>query len=47
MALEALLGQKRRGVPWIAGTYGARRLRVFGSVALGGTPCDPVRPDRP
>jgi hypothetical protein len=47
MALEALLGQKRQGEPCIAGTYGARRVRVLGSVALGDTLRDPVRPDRP
>jgi predicted nucleotidyltransferase len=35
MALEALLGQKRQDVPRIAGTYGARGVRVFGSVARG------------
>jgi uncharacterized protein len=35
MALEALLGQKRQDVLRIAGTYGARRVRVFGSVARG------------
>ena len=35
MALEALLGQKRQDVLRIAGKYGARRVRVFGSVARG------------
>jgi uncharacterized protein len=35
LALEALVGQKRRDVPRIAGKYGARRVRVFGSVARG------------
>ena len=35
MALEALLGQKREDVLRIADTYGARRVRVFGSVARG------------
>jgi len=35
MTLEALLGQKRLDVLRIAGTYGARRVRVFGSVARG------------
>jgi predicted nucleotidyltransferase len=33
MALEALLGQKRQDVLRIAGKFGARRVRVFGSVA--------------
>jgi predicted nucleotidyltransferase len=35
MALEALLGEKRQDVLRIAGMYGARRVRVFGSVARG------------
>ena len=35
MALEALLGQKRQDVLRIAGKYGARHVRVFGSVARG------------
>ena len=35
MALEALLGQKRRDALRIAGDYGARRVRVFGSMARG------------
>jgi len=35
MALEALLGQKRQDVLRIAVKYGARRVRVFGSVARG------------
>ena len=35
MALEALLGQKRQDVLRIAGKYGARRVRIFGSVARG------------
>src|SRR5947207_3013406 len=35
MAPEVLLGQKRQDVLRIAGTYGARRVRVFGSVARG------------
>ena len=35
MALEELLGQKREDVLRIARTYGARRIRVFGSVARG------------
>ena len=35
MALAALLGRKRQDVPRIAGKYGARRVRVFGSVARG------------
>lgn len=35
MALGALLGQKRQDVLRIAGTYGARRVRIFGSVARG------------
>jgi predicted nucleotidyltransferase len=35
MALDALLGQKRQDVLRIAGKYGARRVRVFGSVARG------------
>jgi len=33
MGLEALLGTKRQDVPRIAGKYGARRVRIFGSVA--------------
>jgi predicted nucleotidyltransferase len=32
---EALLGQERRDVSRIAGKYGGRRVRVFGSVARG------------
>jgi len=35
MALAALLGQKRQDVLRIAGKYGARRVRIFGSVARG------------
>jgi predicted nucleotidyltransferase len=35
MALETLLGEKRQDVLRIAGKYGARRVRVFGSVARG------------
>ena len=35
MALEALFGPKRQDVLRIAGKYGARRVRVFGSVARG------------
>ena len=35
MALEALLGQKRQDVPRIARKYGARRVRIFGSVPRG------------
>jgi predicted nucleotidyltransferase len=35
VALETLLGQKRQEVPRIADKYGARRVRVFGSVARG------------
>jgi predicted nucleotidyltransferase len=35
MALAALLGQKRQDVLRIAGKYGARRVRIFGSVAHG------------
>jgi len=35
MALEALLGEKRQDVLRTAGKYGARRVRVFGSVARG------------
>ena len=35
MTLDVLLGQKRQDVLRIAGTYGARRVRVFGSVARG------------
>ena len=35
MAFEALLGQKRQDVLRIAGKYGARHVRVFGSVARG------------
>jgi hypothetical protein len=35
MALAALLVQKRQDVLRIAGRYGARRVRVFGSVARG------------
>ncbi len=35
MALEALLRQKRQDVLRIASTYGARRVRVFGSAARG------------
>jgi predicted nucleotidyltransferase len=35
MALEALFGEKRQDVLRIAGSYGARRVRVFGSVARG------------
>lgn len=35
MALEALFGQKRQDVLRIAGKYGARLGRVFGSVARG------------
>lgn len=35
MALEALLRQERQDVLRIAGKYGARRVRVFGSVARG------------
>jgi uncharacterized protein len=36
MALEALFGPKRQDALRIAGKYGARRVRVFGSVARGG-----------
>jgi predicted nucleotidyltransferase len=35
MAFEALLGEKRQDVLRIAGNYGARCVRVFGSVARG------------
>jgi uncharacterized protein len=35
MALEALFGPKQQDVLRIAGKYGARRVRVFGSVARG------------
>ncbi len=35
MALEALLGQKRQDVLRIADKYGARRVRMFGSMARG------------
>jgi hypothetical protein len=35
MTLEALLGQKRQDVLRIARKYGARRVRVFGSIARG------------
>ena len=35
MAFEALLGQKRQDVLRIARKYGARHVRVFGSVARG------------
>ena len=35
MALAALLGQKRQDVLRIAASYGARRVRIFGSVARG------------
>lgn len=35
MALQALLRQKRQDVLRIASKYGARRMRVFGSVARG------------
>jgi uncharacterized protein len=35
MALEPLLQQKRQEVLRIAGKYGARRVRVFGSLARG------------
>ena len=35
MSLEALLGQKRQEVLRIAGRYGARHVRVFGSAARG------------
>jgi len=35
MAIEALLRQKRRDILRIAGKYGARSVRVFGSVARG------------
>jgi uncharacterized protein len=35
MALEALLRTKRQDVLRIAGKYGARRVRIFGSVARG------------
>jgi len=35
MALDAFLGRKRQDVLRIAGTYGARRIRGFGSVARG------------
>jgi predicted nucleotidyltransferase len=35
MALAALLGQKRQDVLRIACKYGARRVRIFGSVARG------------
>jgi predicted nucleotidyltransferase len=35
VALEALLGPKRQEVLRIADKYGARRVRVFGSVARG------------
>ena len=35
MALEAMLGPKRQEVLRIADKYGARNVRVFGSVARG------------
>ena len=35
MAIEALLWQKRRDILRIAGTHGARNVRIFGSVARG------------
>lgn len=35
MAVEALLREKRQDVLRIAGKYGARSVRVFGSVARG------------
>ena len=35
MAIEALLRQKRRDILRIAGTHGARNVRIFGSVARG------------
>jgi predicted nucleotidyltransferase len=35
MPLEALLSTKRQDVLRIAGKYGARRVRIFGSVARG------------
>jgi uncharacterized protein len=35
MAPETLLGQKRQDILRIAGNYGARRVRIFGSVARG------------
>jgi hypothetical protein len=35
MELEALVGEKRRDVQRIVGTYGARGVHVFGSVARG------------
>lgn len=35
MAIEVLLQQKRQEVLRIAGKYGARSVRIFGSVARG------------
>jgi predicted nucleotidyltransferase len=35
MAPDALLETKRQDVPRIAGKFGARRARIFGSVARG------------
>jgi len=35
MAIEALLHQKREEILRIAGKYGARRVRIFGSIARG------------
>lgn len=35
MAVEGVLAEKRQEVLRIAGKYGARRVRVFGSVARG------------
>jgi len=35
MAIEALLRQKREEILRIAGKYGARRVRIFGSIARG------------
>jgi uncharacterized protein len=35
MALDAMFGPKRQDILRIAGNYGARRVRVFGSVARG------------